>query len=229
VVIGDWTLVNNHVKSLRVMEEEKKDNTEKEVEVKYNKFFDDEGNEVEALSKEQAEALLKQEEERKAELQSEVQKLKDKDFNFKAFRDARKEEREKMKEQLSEKEKQILEMQEESEGRIDKIQSNLIKDYKEDILESLVGEDEDLRKKIEYNFDRIKGEAETKAQIKNKLLDAYKLSTDNPVENPLSSVSHTTNSGEIQRKKEGGLSEEDKKALKDQAGFSDEDLEKYAK
>lgn len=213
------------------MEKENEKNTKNKEEgqkVEFAKYFDDDGNEIEAIPKEKAEELLKSKEEKMKELESEIKGYKDKDFNWKALRDAKKEEREKFLSELSEKDKQIMLAQEETAKQVSTLQESLVQDYKDELLEKLAGDDKDLRKKIEYNYDRIEGNDTSKKGIKNKIFDAFKLSSDT-TQDPISSVMGTKSAGSIQSEKKQDLDNDVKNVLKDYANFSDDDLKKYGK
>lgn len=196
------------------MEEEKKE------EEKFEAYNSD-GDPIEGvLPPEEIKSLQEKLEETNAKLE----KLENKDFNFKKFRDMTDAEKEK----LSATEIELKRRSEELEEKQQQLSSTFVKDVKNDLLESLVGDDEELRKKVELNYARIKDSesAQSRAEIKQLLKDAYSMSVGVKTVNPLgTAVNKTGGVGKSADKKiDGDLADMSKKL-----GISEEDLEKYGK
>jgi len=51
--------------------------------------------------------------------------------------------------------------------------SGVMKEHYEETLNNLVGNDDELKKKIEFNYNRIQDVPKTKSEILNKLKDAW--------------------------------------------------------
>ena len=196
------------------------------------KYFDAEGNEIEnVLSVEDAEAqkaealeeyktenpdkseeietLKKSLEEKEAELE----KAGDKDQNFKKLRDQKGDLEEKL-------EKATGEMSEKLDAAI----TNLAGDKKADIISSLVGDDEELKKKVNFHYDRIKDEPKTKEEIKAKIDDAYFLATRQ--EAPTGGYISSAGAGNVKVKEQVSAEE---KEIGNALGITDEDRKKYSK
>jgi hypothetical protein len=94
----------------------------------------------------------------------ELEELRKKDFNFKKLREQGKHTKEEI---AHEKENLAKEWGE--------FRDNLISERKSDALDMLVGTDEELRKKVLANYDRIVGDASTKQEIYRKMRDAVNL------------------------------------------------------
>ncbi len=173
--------------------------------------------------KEAADAAKKEAEEIKAKLQ----KLENKDMNFKKFRDLNEEERTK----LSSKEIELMQRQDKLEEEQKTFVGMQVASYKDEALAVLAGDNDDLRKKTLFHFDRIKDEAVSKAEIQRKMRDAYRLAKDDSNINSDPFARAMAYSGEGQapsNKGEKDLSN-DVKELAKRLGLSEEDLKKHVK
>jgi len=158
---------------------------------------------------EEMETLKKELEEKQAELE----KIGNKDQNFKRLRDQKSELEEKL-------EKATGEMSEKLEAAI----TNLAGDKKADIINSLVGDDEELKKKVFFHYNRIKDEAKTKEEISAKVNDAYFLATKQ--EAPSGNFISSAGAGNVKSKAQITPGE---KEIGDALGITDEDRKKYSK
>lgn len=119
------------------------------------KLFNEDGEEVEVPGDEEiAELKAKAEkaaelEETLAEKEEALAKLSDKEFNFKQFREAEAEKREEMLQSASEREKILINEIEETRKRQEEHEQRYFSEAKESALESLAGEDKELREKLE--------------------------------------------------------------------------------
>ena len=168
----------------------------------------DKSEEIEALKKE-----IEEKEEAFNSAKEELEKLGKKDFNFKKLR-------EQNKNQETELEKLKTEMSDKLEAAI----TNLANDKKSDIISSLVGDDEELKKKVEFHYNRIKDEAKTKEEIMAKVNDAYFLATRQ--EPPVGNYVSAAGAGNTKVKEEVSAKE---KELGNALGITEEDREKYNK
>lgn len=199
----------------------------------FKKLTNDEGEEIEALSKEDHEAAIekqtKEHDVKVKELNDKLGKFNDKEFNFKALREAKEEDRTKLLAQLSDKERKLFEEQEKNAKSIDDLKSSLVKENMDTAMDALCGDDEELKKKVEANFDILNIEVKTKKDMVEKVQKAYNMSVDPSVRNPVQGVSGSTNIGDIGRTEKPVLTQEQKSIGKEKFGLSDEDYEKYGK
>lgn len=200
------------------------------------KYYDAEGNEVEAISAEEVEAqkaeaietyktehpdedievLQKQIEEKEEEVniaKEELEKLGKKDFNF-----------QKLREQNKTQESELDKLKTEMSEKLDQAITNLAGDKKADIINSLVGDDEELKKKVEFHYDRIKDEAKTKDEIQSKVNDAYFLATRQ--EAPTGNYVSSAGAGNVKNEEQITPGE---KEIGDALGITDEDRKKFNK
>lgn len=111
-------------------------------------------------------------------------KLSNKDFNFRRLEEMTEAERAK----LSATEIELKKRQEALEEQQSSFTKQVIESHKTDALAVLAGDDEELRKKITLNFERIKDDATTKEEIFKKMKDAYKLTNEATNFNPIASA-----------------------------------------
>lgn len=135
-------------------------------------LYDHEGNPVEgALAPEKAKELQETLQTKEAELE----KLSSKEFNFSKFREAKEDEKKKILEGFSEKEqtmiKEIDKLRSENEGSHKKT----MEAAEQSVLDSLVGDDKDLREKIIETSKTFVGEATTPDELKQRYHNAYVL------------------------------------------------------
>ncbi|KKQ99944.1 MAG: hypothetical protein UT24_C0020G0012 [Candidatus Woesebacteria bacterium GW2011_GWB1_39_12] len=187
-------------------------------------------NENEEKSPEEiAEALKTQLEEKEkvlVEKQAEIEKLKDKEFNFKRLRDMTEEELGR----LSVVEKSLMQKQEKLEEESKSFASKVIESHKNDSLAVLVGDDADMKKKVLFHYERLKDEAVTKEEIASKMREAWLLAggiksfSTTPISGGLDSYYPSPTSF-----KKGTELTETQKELAKAMGIKDEDLKKYNK
>lgn len=96
--------------------------------------------------------------------------LKDKDTNFKTLREAKDALEAKVKELTAEMDNKISVAKKE-------VLEGVMKDHYTDLLKQLSGDDEELKKKIEFQYKRLGDAASTKDEITKKLSDAAVLAT----------------------------------------------------
>lgn len=126
--------------------------------------------------------LIAQKEKELESTKEKLTKLENKDFNFRKLEDMTQEQQNK----LSDNEKALMKKQEELEENQTKFAETIEESNKKEALAVLAGNDEKLRKKVLYNYNRIKGEAITKEDINKKMRDAFNMlgQTDNAI-NPI--------------------------------------------
>jgi len=155
-------------------------------------IVNDEGNEesvftaeeVRALEEEKEKALqdanssLEEAKKKLEETEAEMSKLKEKDTNFANLR-SMKEDAEKKKEEA---ELKIESLKKEFEEKLEvtkkEMQENGLKQYYDSMLEALVGNDEEAKKKVEEQYGRLSDPVTDRASIEKKLKDAWALSQD---------------------------------------------------
>jgi chromosome segregation ATPase len=174
------------------------------------KYFDDEGNEVEfdpaeiEKLKQEAEEVKKAREELEVALkekEEELEKLKNKDMNFKRLRDVTKEEKEKLMEQFSEKEKQIYAEVEDLRNEVSSFQTKRAATDREEILKAMAGTDEELRVKLEATEKEFIGQAHTKEELYERFRKAYVLlKEEQPKVSPLNQFVPVTEKIELRKR-----------------------------
>jgi len=178
-------------------------------------LYDVDGNPIQAFTPEEIAEKEKELETTKTELE----KLKNKDFNFKKLRDMNEEEKAK----LTGVELQLKQKQEELEENQKTFSQQIVDGNKNEALAVLVGDDEELRKKVLSNYDRIKGDAVTKEEINSRMREAYNMlgqfaSKPNPL---LQAVNFSGGAGVV---KTPSKLNDDQKSLGKKLGLTDEDL-----
>lgn len=150
-------------------------------------FYDSEGNEVqvvsqedlETLEREKNEALEKAQEELRLK-EEELEKLKSKDLNFSNLR-----------QQKDHAEKQVETLKSEIDEKLNNVKKEVfegvLKDHYSEILKNLSSDDEDLKKKIEFHYNRLNDPATSKSEVDKKLRDAWALATHQDAPNTFNS------------------------------------------
>ena len=199
----------------------------------FKKLTNDEGEEIEALSKEEYETEIKAKEEEYAikekELNDKIKGYESKDFNFKALREAKEDDKKKMLEKLSDTERKLYDEQEHNRKEIDDLKGSLVRENMDTAIDALCKDDEELKKKVKANFDILNIEVKTKKDMVEKVQKAYNMSVDPSVRNPVQGVSGSTNIGDIGRTEKPVLTPDQKEIGKKHFGLSDEDYKKYGK
>lgn len=163
-------------------------------------YYDEEGSEVEGIlppeevTKLQEQLKTLEEKSKLAEeldgklkaKEEELQKLSSKDFNFQKLRDKSQEEVETLKSKMNEKEKLLLtEVMELTKERAEE-KSRRFNEAKEEVLRSLTGGDEGIRKSIELAEKELAGEAQTPKELEDRYRKAFILAKgEAPKKNPL--------------------------------------------
>lgn len=158
-------------------------------------FKDADGNEVEAFSQEEVEAKTAEAVEAvKAEtqaaisdaetkvqaLEGEVSKLRENNNNAGALRE-KTEALEKAKGDLETKIQAATSAAEDAKKQVQQMATDRLAEVKDTAIASLAGGDEELKKKITFNFEkRVAGPIGTKAEIEARVRDAYILATGKP-------------------------------------------------
>lgn len=117
-------------------------------------YYDDQGEPVEGVLPPEEIASLK---EQMAEKEAELNKLKDKDYNFSSLRKKTAEEREELTKTWNSAEKGLLSHIDELNARLDARDKATIGKTKETKFEELAGTDKELRDKLEFEFERLGG------------------------------------------------------------------------
>jgi len=138
-------------------------------------LYDEEGNPIEGASTAEEVKAIQDEKALKeaelAEVKEKLSKLENKDFNFKKLRDMNKEEQEK----LTAHEMELLQRQEKLEDDQKSFLQKQIESHKDEASAVLAGENEELRKKILFHYDRIKDEAMSRDEVYKKMREAATL------------------------------------------------------
>lgn len=105
----------------------------------------------------------------------------------------------------------------------------VMKDHYNETLSQLSGGDEELKKKIEFNFKRLGDVASTKQELTKKFQDAARLSGVEERDAVNTSVFSSGGVGRLNIKTSEKKLTEDEKAVGAKLGLSAEDLKKYGK
>ncbi len=139
------------------------------------KITKEDGTEVEVytadeLAKAKTEVLTAKDAEIK-KFQEELVKYQEKDNNFKALREA--------KEKAELESKTAKEMLANAVDTVKtEVLSGLLKDEYSKLISNLAGSDENLKKKLEAEYNRLSDKPTTKEEVAKKVMDAYRLATD---------------------------------------------------
>ena len=172
--------------------------------------------------------LAKQIEEKDAELadvKDQLLKLQNKDHNFKKLRDMTDEERDK----LTDRETELMQRQDKLEEDQSQWSDKLITGHKDDALNVLVGNDEELRKKAEFHYKRIIDEATTKQEVADKMREAVLLAKGGEnmgVDSISRAAGYHSGRGITDTGDKTKLSSEGK-GLASRLGINDDDLKKH--
>lgn len=162
------------------------------------------------------------------EREEELSKLKDttKPENFEKLRkakegaeikieDLQKEMEDKLKESAETTKKEVLE--------------GVYKDHYADELTSLAGEDDELKKRIEFEYNRLNDPAASKQEISKKIRDAWVLATKEDEEHSVlnTSVLSSGGVGKIQTQQSENKFSQEEKSMGAKFGLKDEDFDKY--
>lgn len=162
--------------------------------------------EEEVITKEEHQAVL-----------AELEKLKEKELNFKKLRNMKENDiTEEKKVELTSFEEKLKEMESSLEQKHKSFVESQFNRAKEDRLKELVGDDKELRDKIEYHYGRLSDETTTAEEITKKIDDAYMLATgDVPSKSPIRSVASAASAPSYKGKARGfSETDEGKGALK---------------
>lgn len=145
-------------------------NQENNEDIEFLKIEQD-GEEIEAVKKEDFEKFQSQYEEAQNELKEIKEKLEKESEKDKNFSNLRKQKEEKETELESVK-RQMEEMTE----QFNKFKTSSVETLEEKYLKELSSGDEDLEKKIKAEYDNFAGEAKSEEEIKSRMIKAAKLS-----------------------------------------------------
>jgi alanyl-tRNA synthetase len=137
----------------------------------------------------------------------ELEGFKDKDMNFANMRN-----------KISEKEKEAKDLKVSIDEKINTVKKEILegvmKDHYNDTLEKLVGNDKELKEKVELQYKRLADTASTKVELSKKLNDAFVLATGGTKESFDNSVFSSGSAGaKIQSKSEEKFSSEEQELL----------------
>lgn len=160
--------------------------------------------------------------EEKARIEEELKGLKDKDLNFANLR--------KQKEGA---EKKIADILGEVDNKINSVKKEVLegvmKDHYNDTIKALAGDDEELKKKIEFNYKRLADTVTTKSEMDSKLRDAWALSTKTEDNGVNANIFASGGVGRIKTKDSEKKFTQDEKEAGNKFGLSAKDFEKYGK
>jgi hypothetical protein len=109
-------------------------------------------------------------------MQAKLANLENKDLNFKTLREKKLSAlSDEEKEEIHKKTLEVVEKSKEIEDKQNKFIELQRKEYIDDALNAIVGEDEKEREKILFHYNRLSDKADTKREIITKVRDAYNL------------------------------------------------------
>jgi hypothetical protein len=198
-------------------------------------LFDEEGNAIEAFTKEEVEAktaeVAKTYEEKVAALSQDLEKEKEKEKNFAALRakkdeltEAQKQEQAKIQVTMEQLEQKISEAQNAGVSKVLELQ-------RESVINDLAGGDAELKIKIEANYKLISKPEGTAEEIAARARDAYLLSMDINHEDLFgnSSVNAPSGPGRAVGAGTGTPVSQDLQDVGRKFGISDADWKKFGK
>lgn len=153
-------------------------------------------------------------------LQAKLSKLENKDFNFRKLEQMTEDEKAK----LSATELSLKEGQEKLEADTKSFKETFVGDIKKDALDKLVGDDADLRAKVEHHFARFPESktAQSRSEIEQLVNESLLLSTGGRARNPISSALNV--SGESPKRTQTSKLSEDAMDVARKMGLSEEDF-----
>lgn len=139
-----------------------------------------------------------------AETKAKLEKLENKDFNFRKLEQMTEEEKAK----LTATELSLKQQQEKLEADQKNFFETSITETKNDVLDGLVGDDAELRKKVELNYARLKDSesAKSRSEVKKLMEEAYVLSVGTRSTNPINAAFNRSGSAPVARSSSGKLS-----------------------
>lgn len=135
------------------------------------------------FEKQVAEAAAKKAEEATAEIKKQLEEkeaslkeFQDKDLNFGNLRKKTEEEKKKIEDEKKAKEDEIASLSQKVQA-MEEATKQAAEERKERLVKAYAGKDEELKKNILFQFDKVRGEAKTEAEIEQAMKDAYILAT----------------------------------------------------
>lgn len=119
-------------------------------------------------------ARAKELEEQLREKEEELEKYSDKEFNFNKFRKATKEEKDKMMEEFSEKERTLTEEVAKINERLEANEKRTLSDARDNVLFEL-GADEDMAKRLDEEVKEFLGTPTDAADVRRRYMKAYRI------------------------------------------------------
>ena len=110
-------------------------------------------------------ASLADKESKMGEIQSELDKLRNKDSNFAALRNASKEEKQRLLSQVEEDKRSLVEKLDDLQTQIDTQNNQRMESKRKQALDQIAGTDQDFRKKVEEAEKSLIGTASTDEEI----------------------------------------------------------------
>jgi hypothetical protein len=150
------------------------------------------------------------------EYKSKLSKMENKDYNFKKLRDMTEEEVKKLSAQEMEYKTRLESIEEKERGFVEKT----INSYKDNAFNQYAGEDEELKKKIQFHYDRIKDDATTQEEINTKTEEAYLLATKHTRPNPIHQAVNLTGSAPMRPKSKSYADTDDGRGLAEELGMT---------
>lgn len=203
------------------------------------KVTTDDGEEIEAFSQEEVEALANErlaaeaeriESEKQAEvdrlaqekldLESELEKLKNKDMNFERVRKKAEGKDVEISEEIK---SQISQLEE----RINAIAAQPKEDVKQDFVKQYIGDNKEQQERFDYYFEKLGSDAVTKEDVIKASQEALRLASDGEYKPDLSSGMYNTGVNQNYRGTQKNEVSETSKEIGALLGVTEEDRKKY--
>lgn len=201
------------------------------------KLFDADGKEVEAFTPEELEVkkkealdeYLKEHPDQSAEMQTAKTALEEAQKKLKDLEGSGNDEQKKRL--IAERDEAEKKLKETTEGLVTEMKNlkdSFFGSAKEKIIKKLAGDDVELRKKIELEYDGFAGEAKNETEIQERLTKAYTIVNGTaPAPNFMEGMGHAGKRGVDQNHNSAQPESENSKNMRKALGISDEQVKKY--
>ncbi len=201
-------------------------------------LHDDQGNEVEAMTPDEVDAEISKKVDEKVqdyikehpeqkdiietkkqldEARAKLEKFENKDYNFEQLRGGK-----------EAAESKVKELEEKITNEIAGVKKVIFDDTYNKTLTTLSNGDDELKKKIEFHYNRLKDASDSREMIEKKLRDSYVLATGSSIPNELNKIISSSGAPLPINNNQGKASiSKDVSNVAHKLGLTDDDLKKY--
>ena len=203
------------------------------------KFFDEQGNEVEAYTEEELEAkkkealdeYAKQNPDKAEELEKAQKDLEDAQKKLKEYEETGggdDHQKQRLKDKAKTAEQALEEVRENFTKEIKELKEGFLSGHRTRILDRLSGGDEEVKKKIEFEADQFVGDVKNEVELEQRLTKAATIvNAQTPIPNFTDNLSGAGSRGDKQTHEVSTQESENSKTMRKALGITDEDAEKY--